>query len=645
MAKGNVGYLNVGTMINPADGVSRSLTDLSAMYGRQASAKQAQERADASAAESDRRFGIQQDNLIASNAESRSRFDIGQDRLDANERESTRRFKLDDDRKQNEANYKTNTREAKKRLGDFVTSGGINSHIYELGDNSTQIQGRIADTIGKLKEGRKAFESYLLGDNSPETQKTAMAAFDTNYTGSNNAANRLDARNRRQTDYAEFSNQLRFVKDPKERERLVKKMSGKVYDAPLAQIQNDIDTGKYLLKGEKQNSIIRKLPPAVMQYLDRKTVLDEFGNGVSGMSRDELISRERQATGDYNNSGLSQAGRRSSASVSKSGEFKSSDLKNLTEHLSNIDIGYSDNKDVLAAANDMLDQGHHPEAIVSAIFGNIDENFIGKSFITKDGDKDAYSKMIRRSLSTSNRLKGNTGGSSSQGRFNPSVDRTVEQIRSGMYQNRQAGRLGDYLPKVDRQTKLDQSLLPTEDSLYGAANNVRPTILSGSRQFEGHNPNFYSQGVPEGDGFVMSEEEKAYDQQRREEFDSFGSKSKRLGRDLLQGISTLPPVIVPGLALLKGVSTGTSALVPAITKNSKASRAAVKKLLSDEDYAAYVAKKTAALNPKRSTAAVKAVKDKSDMRVNAAAKKNWNNEVVEKQVTDAWDKYWLANVK
>jgi hypothetical protein len=104
--------VNVGSLINPTEGISRSLNDLSAMYGRQADAKANRDilarnektRADAAVlAQSNleearglatKRFNVGQENIKAAALESKSRFGLGQDRLVTKDKKEADRQKF-----------------------------------------------------------------------------------------------------------------------------------------------------------------------------------------------------------------------------------------------------------------------------------------------------------------------------------------------------------------------------------------------------------------------------------------------------------------------------------------------------------------------------------------------------------------------
>ena len=451
MSKGNF-QTSVGAIGIPENGIANTLLQIGKSQGDNA------KHDDKLKAEADRQ-ALAQTNLLEGRA-------IDARNLTSANTESARRhgiateFKqLQEDRQQKEADYVTSKRDAKMELGRRITGGLVPNHKFKLEANSQDIQDKINNSVSKLTEGQKAFETYFSGEQNSDTLKKAMESYDKNYLGSADKGVKANNRNDRNRAYVELSTQLRLTKNPELKKKLIADMSAKMFGKPLADIQNDVDTGAYLYQGEKQNRIINSLSPELRGLLNRSDILGELGDTVTGMTRKEAMTAERQYSKDRNVLGIGQYKAdmsKYSASVKSAGKFTGKSLGALTKTLDGLDIGYNDNADAVTAANEMLDRGDNPEAIAQVIVNTVkrNTNMFGADFITKTGDKDAYQKMMNRSKALSTRMDGG-GVLDVPERFNVVLDSTPEQIRSNMFKNRKSGRLLDYLPKSDRQQIFD----------------------------------------------------------------------------------------------------------------------------------------------------------------------------------------------
>lgn len=608
MAKESDRVAQSGALANSAAligrGLTSSLSDLSNIFGRQA------------AAEEDKR-----------------RYELGQERADKIEAESARRFKLTDDRDQKEADYKYATREAKKALGDFITGGGVESTKFTLEDNTAPIQERLTGERKRLLKGKESLENFLRGDYTPETLKAAMSGYKSSYAATGDAAADKDAYANREADYIALAEKLKTVSDPKAREDLITDMSNKVYAEPLQNLQKDIDTGRYLLKGERENAIIRRLPRA-MQHLGREYVLGELGDSAGGLTKKELLASERQRVSDFNKAGLSQANKNAAAyasSLKKGGGFKSADFKNLTEHLANIDIGKFDNARVLDAANHMLDMGHHPAAIATVIHSNIAKGIIDDSFISEGGDKKLYDAMISQSKTMSDKMYGSgTGRLPTPSTFRPTVDRSLDQIRIAGFQRYRQNKLGEGVQRTLPAPAVTENIETT------AENVVLPDTTKQEEVKEaGTNP--YYRDVPEGDDFIPSEDEQEYYRKKKEKYDSLGATIPRVAEDVYDAAArSLPPTLALGSAsgvnMLRSLGNRIPAFVRPINKAGAKTRADLSKIMRLEDAGVKVAAKQAALKGKPQTAAAKAANSKR------AASQSKLNEA-EIQYRDMWRDY------
>lgn len=135
MTRGKVGYVDVGSLINPVDALSRSLSGLSDMYGRQAAVEQ-----------ENKRHMENQERLAANEAESKRRFDA--------------QFKLQTDQI---ADKKHQDNVLKNFLGGYSRKSAVENYLK----SDTELAKAIEDekTISRDILSRNLISSLSLGPN------------------------------------------------------------------------------------------------------------------------------------------------------------------------------------------------------------------------------------------------------------------------------------------------------------------------------------------------------------------------------------------------------------------------------------------------------------------------------------------------
>jgi len=541
------GYVSGTTAINPVDSLSKSLNNLSGMFANKAAVEVSKEK-DASAL-------LQRRN---ENAENRRRFELGQVRADRIEAENNRRNLLSEKRAQTKDERLANEYNAQRDLGSFISNGGLSNPVYKLEHNIPMIQERILGETKRITDGKKSFEEFL-APGSNKTIESAMKDFKNNFvsTGSD-YEDELEIFNRKNEMLA-LKNELRFIKDPKQRESIVADASHNLYGKSLIKLNDDVARGKYLTAEERKNATLSAMPKNILEYLDVNDVRNTIGNSLGGMARDEIITRERQATKDRNDANrlsYSTYGKSLSKSYS-SGSIKPADFKALRDFENNIDIGPVDNPKAHRAISKMRELGYHPQAIIEAVNSNLDRGgLVGTGFIDEQSDPEKYKNMMNTAKTISKRMPGYSdpdGPSRSRPGLNVGVDRTVDQVRVAMFDRYKAGRVGQFIPENNRQTSLDRSLLPAATGDSRTAEEIEQNRKVAANPEKYGNTVFLNEdGVPQSDGYRPSFEEAQEVDRKQEEYDRLSSLLSRTGRDVVDGISSLPAnSAVAGVNLLR----------------------------------------------------------------------------------------------
>lgn len=406
MAGNRSNQINIGGLINPTDGISRSLSQLSNTFGRQAAAEQAainSDRAEAVTAQN-----RAQDLTFRNAQESRAQTAFGnkeQQRLGAAEfnraastyNPNTAKYTLD-------SLYPTIAKDITR--GRDLISGAQSDFVnFATGDKSDK---SLTDTADKYKK-------YLSSQDLTEADRVdQLAIYKQGLEGTR----------------AELAGL-----DDKGKQSLIARLSQEKFGGRLDAIDNDISSGRYLVKADKVKSFISQLPRSILDNVPYDTLYKTIANQTGGITAKQIRESEATRVKDVNAGNKLMFGKAMSsvnAKLRKSGKssssWKSGDLKNALEGIEGIDIGVFDNKDVQRASKDMLSQGKHPVAVYSAIKQSIDTNLFGSSFFSKEGDPKAYENFTALVDTFATQLGGKSGKGKSSRSKDP-VNLSVEVAR------------------------------------------------------------------------------------------------------------------------------------------------------------------------------------------------------------------------
>lgn len=430
MARGQ-GFVNVGQVINPVDSLSRSLTDLSRLYSAQGARQQDR-------AEDARRFGISQDNAAAAALESKRRFDIKNERDTANFDE------------------KTASRKALKDLNAAANTFVSGDFDYTNAKIPEGIRKNVDKELKSISEGKSGLIRYLSGEHNDELRAQSVKDFQKTILNPN-AANRVDSGFRRNESLKDAEAHLATLTDPAEKKAYIESIASSVYDGRSAKIADDLRTGKYLLTNERQNAVVNSLPENVRKYVNRKQILESLDGNVGGVTRKELIARERQITADANKAGQTAANNRMKTfnriNSGRGGKpWTGADLKAAAKEIGDLDIGWLDNSKAETAAATLVKEGVHPLAAINAVTASIERGTFGDSFFTESSNPKAFGELRKLAKTLSSNITGGNGGSvTSVGklpeRYAPVRDKTVETLRNEMFRGTLPQRLSDYVAR------------------------------------------------------------------------------------------------------------------------------------------------------------------------------------------------------
>lgn len=412
---GTTKYLSPGAIRNPVEGLASSLTNLGNMYGEQSERKQKQELDAAVQAESARRFDI-------TNARSEQTFANAENKRLAGE---------------NFNKWAMSDASDKHVFDNSSMDKDTAKYVSDLQSRLSKEQKELTDSIGSGKVDTKLFRQNLLDSGLSETE----------------AGNRVLERTSAITS---ASNDLYGLGD-KERIAKINTYSDSMYKPRFDAIQNDIDTGKHLSRGERVRAMFKSLDPEMVASLPYERLNKVIGDKVGGLTIAEMnaseAARVSQAneTAKYNiDNQVKIYNKVNKSRGASSANFTGKDLDNYVKELDGLDIGWWDNKNAKKAAAALIDEGHHPSAVISVIKENVNSG-IDNTFFDKDKDSAAYNKLSAQALSRSNSLSKNksTGYTklTEPGNYRPEAPRSIGDIRKMRMRYGTNLRLKDYAPK------------------------------------------------------------------------------------------------------------------------------------------------------------------------------------------------------
>jgi len=644
MAGYKSGQVNVGSLINPTDGISRSLNQLSNMYGKQAAEEQSQLNID------------EQRRISAGKEASRQARFIKQDNVAAQTRKENLVFRnAQEGRQQKTFDVKEQQRLAEGAFNKAAAAYNPNTAKYTLDSLDPNVAKDITRGRDLISGVQSDFVNFASGDGSDESLRAASAKYE-KYLGT--TANlthtaKLAAVEKYEEGLKGTRDQLKTL-DAKGKQDLIGRISQEKFGGRLDAIDKDISSGRYLVRADKVKSFISQLPKSILENVPYDTIYKTIENQTGGVTAKDLTDGETTRVKNLNTANNTVYNRSMTAinaarkPSGKSGSYtKTADIAKGDGILEAIDIGSSDNKRVNDAYKDMLSQGINPVVAATVIKQSIDYGVIEDSFVGQSSDSAAYDNVINLAKTLNKQLSGSrkSGGRIPKLNLNVEVARDLSTIRrQGVKFNPDNTRIRDLINPEIISSLRGYNLGPELVIPQSSPDTATTLPEAPSAEVPSASNNFY-RDVPEGSDFVPSAEEQEFNRNRTENYNSLGSQAGRAGRDVMNFVNRLPAnSATPALNLFKAGNIGTKAMLPAITRNSKAIRSSVSKEMADEALNAVVAAKTAARSPARNVVKPGTL-SKSASRVEAARKKAWNNDKVAKETTDMWDNYWLSNLK
>ena len=362
MAKGN--YVRVSDVINPYEGLSKSLTNLSNMYGNQAVAEEEQKLREAQ----ERRALTAEQRALA--AEQRAQLDYED---------------------------KAATRKAQGAFNIHMANFSQGDQVYDLDDYDKETASLLRGFQDNISKERAATRAYLTGDGSEESLNNIIDIARKNLDKSNVSAQQKKenlATYRRNLLGAR--EQLASYVTDEERAAVIENMLNSKYSAREDSIKEYIGSGRDLLHRERVAAAMRDLPPEVLNRLDYATIRTVLDNKITGVKAEDLMLAEDQRVSDANKALSESAARnaqlisraysgRNVGTVGRKGPTTSGlkEVKEILAHEGIYSIGPEDNVDIDIAIRDMLSQGIHPAAVATAIGVSIDRGLFDDTFPEK----------------------------------------------------------------------------------------------------------------------------------------------------------------------------------------------------------------------------------------------------------------------
>ena len=393
--------VNVGSLLNPTEGLSRSLSNLSNTFGRQAAAEQSQLNREQDLAFRNAQEAARQDRLNrneALSAKTRSENLA----LNAKTRKEDLAF-----RNAQEGRLKTSFgNKEQKRLGEIEFNRSAakynpNTAVYTPDSLDSNLRKELDRGKALISGVRDDFVNYASGDGSDKSLKETSAKYEKYLDSTQKLSHtaKLSALEKYEEGLKGTRDQLKTL-DAKGKSDLIRRLSQEKFGHRLDAIDNDISTGRYLVRADKVKAFISQLPASVTDNVPFDKLYKTIQNQTGGTTAKSLLDAETARVRDVNVGNrlmFSKANSAINAKVRKSGKstasWKSSDLKNALEGIEGIDIGVLDNSDVQLAAKDMLSQGKHPIAVYSAIKQSINKGSLADSFFNKESDPAAYNNF------------------------------------------------------------------------------------------------------------------------------------------------------------------------------------------------------------------------------------------------------------
>ncbi len=421
--------VNVGSLINPTESLSRSLSDLSNMYGRQATAEQNQlnreaDKADRAAREAkalDRQLArdqLAQSNLIAGREESARRFEIGQQHIA--DKAAAAKKKADGIELGNRFFINANEgRNPDLKVSDYDSS--MQKEFGRLKDswNAQEKASRRAVLSGNPEDIEAAVSGMLSGKGTDKRDFTA-------------------SQNTRRSNLAILNKAVLDAKTDGEKKAIINKGMKDIYGGRRAELDRSIAEGSFLTNKQKVNALMRYVPKEYLEAGgDAATMQRNLLATMSGTTKQEMKAAENARVSARNKEMESAA----KADIARyNAELKArkgkSDWKGLTKLLER-DLGNfftGDNDDKADIIDFMISEGVPHDQIGFAVNRLISEssNLFGDSI--PDADDPRVLKMVT-GITSKMRKEGKLSGKpiARPSGYTPEVPRSIEDIQKSLF--------------------------------------------------------------------------------------------------------------------------------------------------------------------------------------------------------------------
>lgn len=366
MAKGT-GFVNVGALFNPTDSLSRSLAQLSNTFA-------------AKGERDDRRRQLEADK-----AENARRFELGQSEI-------------------------AEKKAANEAINKWMSDISQGSAKFNIKDYSREQQELLNKAKAGIEKDRDSTKAYLISGSDEALDaaiKPLRAVLDVEKYGKAAVDNRI---NQRKLNLMALRDELGDITNTTERQKRLDSALGELYQPTLDAIDNEISSGRSLVKKQKLASIMRSMPEEAKKYVSYGDIYNTVGSTLTGQTEKGLLDTNVRETERFNNA-LSKQYSESVNNIekynTKNKTGSSSSLGKVIDLLkSENSIGSFDDEDVKDGIKAMLLNGVDGESIALAIGMGKDVGYLGTSFPSVDSDEFTKLHSFAKTLSNSKNTKG-----------------------------------------------------------------------------------------------------------------------------------------------------------------------------------------------------------------------------------------------
>lgn len=375
MAKGQ-GYVNVGAIINPVDGLSNSLNDLSKLYS-------------------------------ARSAKEQSRAVASKDQL-----------------------YRDNSRSARKDTNEFLQGIG-NGRLpqFQISDHSESMQKTFRDKSASINKEELSMSNYL--NTGEDKYLTESLGYIKRKSGEDKSISDA-ARQKRKDNLMAIQFNLSGASES-DRATAIKGQLAGVFDVRRKALDDSIASGSTMVKSQLATALMRYMPESSKEFGDFASIRGSVMSSLHGNTEQRLLSDNSASTSAQNKALKSRYDQEMVAYRGKIANYKKgTDYKALTQVFGE-DIGSVDNKRRENIVDYLMEQNMPHSAIVMIVDRLTDESIVGSKSIYKLESPEAQ-KLIHDQLGTM-RAKGELTGIGDIRKPKPwkAVERqNLDQIQRGM---------------------------------------------------------------------------------------------------------------------------------------------------------------------------------------------------------------------